>query len=79
MGYHGKLASQGVTTNEEIRGKFGYGSVNPHDDGCGGNCKAFWYGGISRVYNTGPYDIKAAVARNEPNIFIIEPKSFKSK
>ena len=32
-GYHGKLAFDGVTTNEEIRGKFSNGNQNPYDEG----------------------------------------------
>jgi energy-converting hydrogenase Eha subunit G len=55
--YHGKLACSGITTNEEIRGK--YNDMNPFDEGCSGNCKAFWFGGTSRVYIDGTYDVKA--------------------
>ena len=70
-GYHGKLAAVGMTTNEELRGKYG-NSLNPHDKGCSGNCKAFWYGGTSRIYSAEPYDIEAV--KNEPNVFIIQAK-----
>ncbi len=56
-GYHGKLACEGITTNEEIRGKFGAGRGNPYDLGCAGNCAAFWYGGTSRVYTDEIYDV----------------------
>ena len=71
--YHGKLAFQGMTTNEELRGKYGgHGSRNPHDKGCSGNCRAFWFGGTSRIYSAEPYDIEAA--KNEPNVFIIKSK-----
>ena len=71
-GYHGKLACAGVTTNEEIRGKFENGGINPYDEGCAGNCRAFFYGGTSRVYIEGPYDVKALNVV-EPNVFVIEP------
>jgi hypothetical protein len=37
--YHGKLACSGMTTNEELRGKYGAG--NPYDQGCNRNCEAF--------------------------------------
>ena len=51
MGYHAKLACEGITTNEELRGKFGrFGSKNPYDNGCKKNCSDFWYGGTSRIY-----------------------------
>ena len=46
--YHSRLACTGTTTNEELRGK--YDSLNPYDEGCPQNCKAFCYGGSSRVY-----------------------------
>ena len=46
--YHGKLACEGATTNEELRGKLERG--NPYDRGCGYNCYAFWFGGTSRIY-----------------------------
>ena len=70
--YHGKLAFQGITTNEELRGKFSGSIRNPYDRGCSGNCKSFWFGGTSRVYSADPYDIEAV--KNEPNVFIIEGK-----
>jgi len=58
-GYHGKLACEGATTNEELRGKFD-ARGNPYDEGCSGNCNAFWYGGTSRVYaDRGAYDAKS--------------------
>lgn len=72
MSYHGKLAFQGVTTNEEIRGKYSVASANPHDKGCRGNCKAFWFGGTSRVYGAEPYDVEAV--KHEPNVFVLEVK-----
>ena len=56
-GYHCKLACSGVTTNEEIRGNLF--NENPYDEGCSANCNAFWYGGTSRVYVDGTYDVKA--------------------
>ena len=71
-GYHGKLAFDGVTTNEEIRGKFSNGNQNPYDEGCGGNCRNFWYGGTSRIYSDQPYDIEA-ISKIEPNVFVIKP------
>ena len=70
MAYHGKLASDGITTNEEIRGKFR--DSNPYDYGCVSNCNAFWYGGTSRIYNDEPYDAEA-LSKIEPNVFIIKP------
>ena len=57
-GYHGKLAIEGVTTNEEIRGKFSNGSINPYDNGCMKNCSAFWFGGTSRIYGQDEYDVE---------------------
>ena len=74
MGYHGKLACDGITTNEELRGKFGrLGRKNPYDNGCSKNCKAFWYGGTSRIYIKQEYDIKA-LSLIEPNVYVIERK-----
>ena len=67
--YHGKLACENVTTNEEIRGKFENGNVNPYDQGCSGNCRSFWFGGVSRVYADN-YNIEA-LSKTEPNVFII--------
>ena len=71
-GYHGKLACEGITTNEEIRGKFRNGHENPYDEGCTQNCKSFFYGGTSRVYCEGDYDVEA-LSKIEPNVFVIEP------
>lgn len=69
--YHSKLACVGATTNEELRGKYGV-EGNPYDEGCSRNCRAFCYGGTSRVlcehYNE---TIASAV---EPNVFIVQPK-----
>ena len=70
--YHGKLAFQGITTNEDIRGKYAGFASNPHDRGCSSNCRAFWYGGTSRIYSAVPYDPEAL--SHEPNVFIIEAK-----
>lgn len=71
-GYHSKLACGGETTNEEIRGKYTAGGVNPYDDGCVSNCRAFWYGGTSRVYaETGEYDAEY-LSKIEPNVFVIK-------
>merc|ERR1712054_157817 len=69
-GYHGKLACDGVTTNEEIRGKVAESDV--YDEGCMKNCRAFWYGGTSRVYIEGTYDTEA-LTLVEPNVFVIKP------
>ena len=71
-GYHGKLACDGITTNEEIRGKFSTANgTNPYDKGCIKNCRAFWYGGTSRIYLKGRYDTRA-LSLLEPNVFVIE-------
>ena len=68
-GYHSKLAIQGRTTNEELRGK--YINSNPYDMGCRRNCWAFCYGGVSRVYVKGRYDTETLSAV-EPNVFVIK-------
>ena len=47
--YHTGLAVRGATTNEELRGKFGKGG-NPYNEGCSRNCRAFCYGGTSRIF-----------------------------
>ena len=74
MGYHGYLACEGVTTNEEIRGKFNNGNENPYDKGCKANCSAFWFGGTSRVYCEAYYDTEA-LSITEPNVFAIQAES----
>ena len=73
MGYHGYLACEGVTTNEEIRGKFS-GSENPYNYGCKANCSAFWFGGTSRVYTEAFYDTEV-LSITEPNVFVIQAES----
>lgn len=76
-GYHGKLACEGATTNEELRGKFD-ARGNPYDLGCGGNCSAFWKGGTSRIYpDQGQYDAEA-LSQAEPNVFVIKQHKPKS-
>ena len=72
--YHGKLVCTGITTNEEIRDKFS--DDNPYDLGCPGNCRAFWYGGTSRVYIEGEYDAES-LSRVEPNVFVMERELYK--
>ena len=67
--YHGRLACKGMTTNEEIRQKY---AENPFDEGCKGNCKAFWYGGTSRVFTMQEYD-EEELSKVEPNIFVLKP------
>lgn len=41
--YHGKLACNNETTNEEIRGKYGGALGNPYDKGCSTNCHEFCF------------------------------------
>ena len=67
--YHAKLACMNVTTNEDLRGKLSTG--NPYNQGCKKNCRAFWYGGTSRLSPGYNVEIAAAV---EPSVFIIKPK-----
>lgn len=72
--YHSQLACKGTTTNEELRGKFDKeANGNPYNEGLSRNCRAFCYGGTSRVLNLG-YNEQIASAV-EPNVFIIHPKS----
>lgn len=77
-GYHGKLACGGETTNEEMRGKYSSAAGNPYDDGCFSNCRAFWYGGSSRVYaESGAYDAEH-LSKVEPNVFVIKEHQAKT-
>jgi len=69
--YHSRLACTGATTNEELRGKFTKGG-NPYDEGCHTNCRAFCYGGESRILSEGYNEMIASTV--EPNVFIIKPK-----
>jgi hypothetical protein len=55
-GYHSKLAIEGQTTNEELRGRYAGG--NPYNLGCRGNCHAFCSPGQSRLL-TEDYDVEA--------------------
>ena len=68
--YHTGLAVRGATTNEELRGKFGKDG-NPYNEGCQKNCRAFCYGGTSRVF-ADQYNEEIA-ASIEPNVFVIKP------
>jgi len=67
--YHGRLACLGLTTNEEIRANYGQ---NPYDLGCSGNCRAFWYGGTSRVHSKVDYS-EEDLCKLEPNVFVLRP------
>lgn len=46
--YHGRLGCLGMTTNEEIRGKYEENG-NIYDMGPKVNCQALCFGGTSRV------------------------------
>lgn len=61
----------GATTNEELRGKYTERG-NPFDEGCRGNCKAFCFGGTSRVLTEG-FNVEIMSA-TEPNVFVVKPK-----
>ena len=72
--YHSSLACTGATTNEELRGKFSKEPEgNPYNEGFSKNCRAFCYGGTSRVLYEG-YNEEIASAV-EPNVFLIHPKT----
>lgn len=63
--YHGRLALTNATTNEELRGKLTTG--NPYNKGYSHNCRAFCYGGTSRLSPGYNVEIAAAV---EPSVFL---------
>ena len=68
--YHGKLACSGMTTNEELRGKYGAG--NPYDQGCNRNCEAFCKSGKSRIFEDN-YDTES-LSIIEANVFVIKSR-----
>lgn len=69
-GYHGKLAINGQTTNEEMRGKYGNG--NPYDHGWRSNCRAFCDSGTSRIFDAN-YDTER-LSIVEANVFVLKSK-----
>ena len=70
--YHGKLACAGQTTNEDLRGKYSRYGGNIFDEGCPANCRAFCYGGTSRVLQPQNFTFNdEELSRMEPNIFVI--------
>ncbi len=68
-GFHVWLACDGMTTNEDLRGKFSRDGVNPYNKGIRMNCYAFWYGGSSRLLNAAS-NTNVDISQ-EPNVFII--------
>jgi hypothetical protein len=67
--YHGSLACNNKTTNEDIRNKYAkYGNNVFDQGGCKKNCTAFCFGGESRILTQQEYKDEL-ISLKEPNVY----------